>query len=97
MPELPDLVHVQSVLSRSVCGQAIVGARIGDPVVLRIMVAVPFPALLLGQSIRSITRRGQFLDFALDNVHLVVNAMRATPSAKSKTATSPSRPSCAIS
>jgi formamidopyrimidine-DNA glycosylase len=75
MPELPDLVHVQSVLSRSVCGQAITAARVGDPVVLRIMVAAPFPALLVGQTIRTITRKGQFLDFALDDVHLVVNAM----------------------
>jgi formamidopyrimidine-DNA glycosylase len=75
MPELPDLVHIQSVLSRSVCGQTITAARVGDPVVLRIMVAAPFPALLVGQTIKSIVRRGQFLDFALDTVHLVVNAM----------------------
>jgi formamidopyrimidine-DNA glycosylase len=75
MPELPDLVHVQTVLSRLACGQAIVAARVGDPVVLRIMVAEPFPALLVGQTIQSVTRRGQFLDFALDSVHLVVNAM----------------------
>ncbi len=75
MPELPDLVHVQAVLSRSMCGQAVLGARVGDPVVLRIMVPAPFPDLLVGQTLRSITRKGQFLDFALDTVHLVVNAM----------------------
>lgn len=75
MPELPDLVHVQSVLSRAACGQTVVGARVGDPVVLRIMVAARFPALLVGQTIKTITRKGQFLDFALDDVHLVVNAM----------------------
>ncbi len=75
MPELPDLVHVQSVLSRSLRGQVIAAAHVGDPVVLRIMVAAPFPALLVGQTITSVTRRGPFLDFALDSVHLVVNAM----------------------
>jgi formamidopyrimidine-DNA glycosylase len=75
MPELPDLVHVQSVLSRTACGQAVTAARVGDPVVLRIMVATPFPALLVGQTIRSIVRRGQFLDFGLETVHLIVNAM----------------------
>jgi formamidopyrimidine-DNA glycosylase len=75
MPELPDLVHVQSVLSGSVCGQTVLGARVGDPVVLRLMVPAPFPGLLVGQTIQSITRKGQFLDFAFETVHLVVNAM----------------------
>ena len=76
MPELPDLVHVEAVLNRSACGLPIVEARLGDPVVLRIMVAEPFPAVLLGQSIREVKRRGQFLRFSLDGgIFLVVNAM----------------------
>ncbi|HEX7596778.1 MAG TPA: DNA-formamidopyrimidine glycosylase family protein, partial [Polyangia bacterium] len=76
MPELPDLVHVEAVLTGSACGLPIVEARVGDPVVLRLMVAAPFPAVLLGQSIREVKRLGQFLRFALDGgITLVINAM----------------------
>jgi formamidopyrimidine-DNA glycosylase len=76
MPELPDLVHVEAVLGRSVCGLPIVEARVGDPVVLRIMVPSPFPVVLLGRKIETIKRRGQFLRFALDGgLFLIANAM----------------------
>lgn len=76
MPELPDLVHVEAVLARSVCGLPIVDARVGDPVVLRLMLPEPFPAVLLGKRIADVKRRGQFLRFDLDDgLCLVVNAM----------------------
>ncbi|HJX51141.1 MAG TPA: DNA-formamidopyrimidine glycosylase family protein [Polyangia bacterium] len=76
MPELPDLVHVEAVLRRSVCGLPIVEARVGDPVVLRLMVPDPFPAVLKGKCIGEVNRRGQFLRFDLDGgLCLVVNAM----------------------
>lgn len=45
---MPDLVHVEAVLRRSVCGLPIVDARVGDPVVLRLMVTEPFPDVLNG-------------------------------------------------
>ncbi len=76
VPELPDLVHVEAVLRRSVCGLPIVDARVGDPVVLRLMVPGPFPAMLKGRRIAEVKRRGQFLRFDLDGgLCLVVNAM----------------------
>jgi formamidopyrimidine-DNA glycosylase len=76
VPELPDLVHIESMLARTVCGLPIVEARVGDPVVLRIMVREPFPALLMGQHIQAVKRIGQFLRFSLDgDLVLVVNAM----------------------
>jgi formamidopyrimidine-DNA glycosylase len=76
VPELPDLVHVEAVLARSVCGLPIVDARVGDPVVLRLMLPEPFPAVLLGKRIADVKRRGQFLRFDLDDgLCLVVNAM----------------------
>jgi len=76
VPELPDLVHVEAVLARSVCGLPIAEARVGDPVVLRLMVPEPFPAVLLGKRIAEVKRRGQFLRFDLDEgLCLVVNAM----------------------
>lgn len=73
---MPDLVHVEAVLARSVCGLPIVDARVGDPVVLRLMLPEPFPAVLLGKRIADVKRRGQFLRFDLDDgLCLVVNAM----------------------
>jgi formamidopyrimidine-DNA glycosylase len=78
MPELPDLVHIASQLRRRVCGQAIVEARIGDPVVLRLMIPAAFPDVLLGRRLLDVERRGHFLRFALDGeLLLVVNAMLA--------------------
>jgi formamidopyrimidine-DNA glycosylase len=76
VPELPDLVHVEAVLSRAVGGLRIVEARVGDPVVLRLMTAEAFPGLLLGKRITAVKRRGQFLCFSLEpGLALVVNAM----------------------
>src|SRR4029077_11753913 len=37
----------------------------GDPTVLRIMVAQPFPAVLIGRTLESVDRRGHFMRFAL--------------------------------
>ena len=76
MPELPDLVHVEDVLRKAIVGKAITGARTGDPTVLRIMVAEPFPALLVGRRIDTVDRRGHFMRFGLaGELVLVINAM----------------------
>lgn len=76
MPELPDLVHVEDVLREAIVGKTITGARTGDPTVLRIMVAEPFPALLVGRRIETVERRGHFMRFGLGGeLVLVVNAM----------------------
>ncbi len=76
MPELPDLVHVEAVLARTICGLRIVDVRVGDPVVLRVMVAGQLPALLRDKRITGVKRIGQFLRFSLDGeLVLVVNAM----------------------
>jgi formamidopyrimidine-DNA glycosylase len=76
MPELPDLVHVEAGLRGAVMGKRITAARTGDPTVLRIMVAEPFPAVLVGRTLEGVERRGHFMRFALDdNLVLVVNAM----------------------
>ena len=76
MPELPDLVHVEAGLRAAVVGKRITAARTGDPTVLRIMVAEPFPAVLVGRTLTAVDRRGHFMRFALDNdLVIVVNAM----------------------
>jgi formamidopyrimidine-DNA glycosylase len=76
MPELPDLVHIASVLGRTVVGRPIVDVEMGDPVVLRLLLPAPLPELLVGRCIRQVERRGHFLRFALDGeLVLVVNLM----------------------
>lgn len=76
MPELPDLVHVAARLSETLRGRRVQGARIGDPVVLRMMVPDAFPAAVVGARLLGVERRGHFLRFETDaNLLLVVNAM----------------------
>ncbi len=82
MPELPDLVHVEAELRRALAGRRVVGARTGDPLVLRIMTEAPFPGVLVGRTIAAVERRGHFVCFALEDdagapLHLVVNCMLA--------------------
>lgn len=78
MPELPDLVHIAAELAREVAGRTIVEAKVGDPVVLRLMIPAAFPDVLLGRRLARVERRGHFLRFALDDdLVLVVNAMLA--------------------
>jgi len=95
MPELPDLVHIATTLGRSLGGLRISDVKIGDPVVLRMMVAAPLPDLLAGVRVASVERRGHFLRFAFDeDLVLVVNLMLTgrfvlseVPSARSSGAT----------
>ncbi len=76
MPELPDLVHVQEVLSQALVGRTITGARTGDPTVLRLMVRDPFPQVLVGRRLAAIERRGHFMRFGVgDDLVIVINAM----------------------
>jgi formamidopyrimidine-DNA glycosylase len=78
VPELPDLVHIADALRRALCGRAILEARVGDPVVLRMMVAAALPDLLGGRRLVAVERRGHFLRFGLEgDLVLVVNAMLA--------------------
>jgi formamidopyrimidine-DNA glycosylase len=78
MPELPDLVHVEAGLRRAIGGRRIASARTGDPTVLRVMVAEPFPGVLVGRKLEDVSRRGNFMRFALEGgLVIVVNAMLA--------------------
>jgi formamidopyrimidine-DNA glycosylase len=78
VPELPDLVHVERKLREAVEGWKIAAARVGDPTVLRVMVADAFPALLEGRVVKRIERRGHFMLFHLEPaLALAVNCMLA--------------------
>lgn len=76
MPELPDLVHIAAVLGRTIVDKRIVDVKLGDPVVLRLMIPAALPELLVGKCLRQVERRGHFLRFALeDELVLVTNLM----------------------
>jgi formamidopyrimidine-DNA glycosylase len=78
MPELPDLVHVEHKLQGALLGKRILGARTGDPTVLRLLLGEPFPDVLVGRTFAAVQRRGHFLCFTLDReLSLVVNCMLA--------------------
>jgi formamidopyrimidine-DNA glycosylase len=78
VPELPDLVHIEAKLQAAITGKKIVAARTGDPLVLRVMVREPFPALLVGRAVRRVIRRGHFMCFELgDDLLIAVNLMLA--------------------
>jgi formamidopyrimidine-DNA glycosylase len=78
MPELPDLVHIAAEIKRAVAGQVIADAKVGDPVVFRLMLPAALPELLRGRRLLDVERRGHFLRFALDgDLVLVVNLMLA--------------------
>jgi formamidopyrimidine-DNA glycosylase len=78
VPELPDLVHIEAKLRPALVGRRIAAARTGDPLVLRIMVRDPFPALLVGRTVQAVDRRGHFMCFGLDGDLLIaVNLMLA--------------------
>ena len=76
MPELPDLAYVAGELSRVLVGRRIVGARTGDPTVLRMMLPGSFADALGGRTLMAVERVGHFLRFSFDGDRVaIVNAM----------------------
>jgi formamidopyrimidine-DNA glycosylase len=78
MPEVPDLVPWAAGLAQALVGRTVERARVGDPIMLRQMVAEPFPTTLLGRTLTSVARHGHFLRFGFSgDLALVINAMLA--------------------
>jgi len=78
MPEVPDLVPWAAGLAQALVGRTVERARVGDPIMLRQMVAEPFPTTLLGRTLTSVGRHGHFLRFGFSgDLALVINAMLA--------------------
>ena len=76
MPELPDLLHVLGKLRARLLGRTVTSERLREPVVLRCLVHGNL-SLLLGRSLRDITRRAHFVIFHFDGFDLAVNPMLA--------------------
>ena len=77
MPELPDLEVVVPRLRETVAGKRIVGARVKEPIVLRVAVPGDLPTLMTGRTIETVERRGNFVLFGLGELELAVNMMLA--------------------
>jgi formamidopyrimidine-DNA glycosylase len=76
MPELPDLLHVLGKLRSRLLGRTVASERLREPIVLRCLVHGNL-SLLLGRSLRDISRRGHFVIFHFDGFDLAVNPMLA--------------------
>lgn len=74
MPELPDLLYLQSRLRRSVCQRRIETVEIKQPVVLRS--AAPFGESIIGRTIDDCKLHGPFIRLELSgSMDLVINLM----------------------
>ncbi|HUG54855.1 MAG TPA: DNA-formamidopyrimidine glycosylase family protein [Vicinamibacteria bacterium] len=76
MPELPDLLHIQSRLGEALAGARVVGERVREPVVLRFAVRGNL-SLLLGRRLDAVLRHAHFLVFRFEDLDLAVNPMLA--------------------
>jgi formamidopyrimidine-DNA glycosylase len=78
MPELPDLEYIVAVLGGLLPGRRVETVRVKRPVVLRLAVRGDLAELIQGQTLRSCTRHGHFLRFAIGEAHdLIINPMLA--------------------
>ena len=76
MPELPDLLHVGTVLRGRLLGRTVEDVRVDDPLVLRC--AVPGDlGLLKDHELQDLARVAQFLVFSFGAFDLAVNPMLA--------------------
>lgn len=76
MPELPDLLYIQSRLQEGLVGRRVTGERLREPVVMRFAVRGNL-SLLLGRRLDEIRRHAHFLVFRFEDLDLAVNPMLA--------------------
>ena len=76
MPELPDLLHIQTRLRERLLGRTVTGERVRDPVVLRFAVRGNL-SLLLGRPLLDLIRHAHFLVLRFEGLDLAVNPMLA--------------------
>jgi formamidopyrimidine-DNA glycosylase len=73
VPELPDLAVVAEAFHAALAGRAVVSATAPGPLAVR---GTPAELeALAGQGLRSIHRRGKFVELTLDRDRIIVNAM----------------------
>ncbi len=75
MPEIPDLEAIVASLRRHVLGATITEVALPIPWMLRTATPEPAQAVLSGESIEAIDRRGKYVLFSLRRAGLVINPM----------------------
>jgi formamidopyrimidine-DNA glycosylase len=76
LPELPDLLHIVSVLREALVGLHVHAERVREPIVLRSLVLGNL-SLLLGRPLEGIERKAHFVVFRFQGLDLAVNPMLA--------------------
>lgn len=76
MPELPDLLYIQSQLRQRLVGRHVTSERVHEPVVMRFAVRGNL-SLLLGRALDEVFRKSHFLVFRCEGLDLAVNPMLA--------------------
>jgi formamidopyrimidine-DNA glycosylase len=76
MPELPDLLYIQSELEARVHGRVVRSARLANPVLLRALIPGGLE-LLIGKPLAAIERLAHFLFFSFPPLELGINPMLA--------------------
>jgi len=78
MPELPDLEIIREYLAPRLTGMSIASAAVRRPLIVRNLFGDDFTARLTGRSFASVSRRGKFLLFRLDDgATMAINPMLA--------------------
>ncbi len=78
MPELPDLLYIQTCLKQRVVGKTIRSVEVRQPIVLRVALHTTFEESLTGTSISDCQIHGPFLRFIVaPSFDLIVNLMLA--------------------
>ena len=73
VPELPDLAVVVEAFHAALAGRPVISATAPGPLAVR---GTPAELhALVGQALRSVTRRGKFVELVLDRDRVIVNAM----------------------
>lgn len=78
MPELPEVETIKRVIEPQIRGRTITGVTVNRPEVVAHPAAEEFAALLTGQSISHMARRGKFLIVRLDNGGQMLLHLRMT-------------------
>lgn len=78
MPELPDLVYLETKLAEYLSGREILAIKVKQPVVLRILLQEGFEKALTRTRFTKIHRHGPFMNFGFENdCELVIHPMLA--------------------
>ncbi|MCX7781394.1 MAG: DNA-formamidopyrimidine glycosylase [Negativicutes bacterium] len=78
MPELPEVETIRRTLTGKVEGRIIARAEVRLPRLIKWPAADEFQVVLAGKKIESLTRRGKYLVFHLDNGYALVIHLRMT-------------------